>query len=158
MKAKLVIFFLICFVNGSVYAQSNLSQKLLKNKWITDCIEENCDTINLKRIIPRNPYKYQKVLEFRGANLLYYYHFNPKPKTPYFICGTGELELTPKSTFSIISRDKISIEVDASILSDSSYTYKYKKDFQIQEFAKNELRLVCINTHYYKKESRKGLF
>ena len=155
MKIINLVFFLLCLVSGSVYSQSNLSKKLLKNKWIPDCIEENCDTINLKRIIPRASYEYQKVIEFKGDNLLYYYYFNPSPKEPVFVCGTGELEITKKSTFSIISDDRISIDLEANILTDDFYTFKYKKDFEIEKVSKNEFRLICLKTYYYEEIGRK---
>ena len=150
---RILHLILICAcISLPAYSQANLTKRLLRNKWIPNCIEDNCDTIRLERIIPFKSYDYQKVIEFRKGKVLHYYYFNPRPTEPYMVCGTDELELTENSTFSINSEENISIEIDANILRDRFYTFKYKKDFQVQQISRNEYQLVSLKTYYYKKE------
>ena len=148
---RLISITLFISIGVSVYSQRNVARVLVKNKWIANCIEQNCDTINLTRIIPSKKYEYEKIIAFDDARVLHYYHFNPKPKDGYFVCGTGELELSENSTYSILAKDKINLTIDANILTDDFYTFKYSKNFNIQRISHNEYRLICAKTDYYKK-------
>lgn len=147
----LISIILFVSINISAYSQENMARTIVKNKWVADCIEQNCDTINITRIIPSKKYEYEKVMAFDDTRVHHYYHFNPKPKDGYFVCGTGELELTEKSTYSIIAKDMINLVIDANILTDDFYTFKYSKDFKIQRISKNQYKLICVKTDYYKK-------
>lgn len=155
MKHLLFCFILILLCS-SAFSQKRLSKKLVRNRWISDCIKDDCDTINLKRIKPFATYKWQRVISFKKNNqVLYYYYFNPQLNEPVMICGTAELELSRKSNYTILSENKIQLDIEANILLDRFYKYKYKKDFLIERLSKNEYRLVNHKTHYYESSSER---